>query len=274
MNKYTIIGYVLLLIIFIGCDTGSVDTGHQYKYPLDIGNRWEYHRDCVIYSFTDSTKTDTIEVFKTDDSCSVIVVQEVTLKDTINTIQLMEQDWDDSTINTGYYYYQERDTGLFLIAYQNPYLLAIPKTGNTIQILNEPLIPKHLKELFYENLNPLTKTNGSNIIFEEIPVYVLKYPLEVGSRWNYRQENYPWRMVKEVIQDTTVNIASGTFYCFHVRMSYVLSEFKVAIDDFLSDEGLVLRIIRTCGKLVTIENENIYEQSIDKYELMNYDISN
>jgi len=274
MNKYKIIGYGLLLISFIGCDNNSVNTNDQYYYPLEIGNKWEYRRDYVFYSYTDSTKTDTIEIITGNDSCSVFVIQELTLKDTINTIQLMEQAWEDTTIITGYYYYQERDTGLFEIAYQNPYLLALPKIANTIQILNEPLIPIHLKELIYEQPNVLNKTNGSSIFYEEIPVYVLKYPLVIGSHWQYRQENHPWRMDKEVIQDTTVTVSSGTFNCYHIRMSYVKSELNVAFDDFLSDEGLVLRIIHIYGKSVNDKNEMIYEQLIDKYELMNYDVSN
>ncbi|MCG2716958.1 MAG: hypothetical protein L6422_11950 [Candidatus Marinimicrobia bacterium] len=263
----------IILMMIIGCEDEPTVPKENYTYPLSIGNRWEYHRDFTYCSYSDSTQTDTCGIISGYDTCSVIVVQETTLLDTIETIQLMEQTWEDSSIFVGLYYYEERDTGLFLIAYLNPYSSALPKSINRSNFLNEPLIPKHLKELYYGKLTRLNKlSENGKLYYEDPPVYSLKYPLEIGSYWTYRQEGHPWRMDRKVIQDTTITVPAGTFKCYQLRMDYMISETNVRIDDFIADEGLILRKVYLEGEVWDEYGNLLYSKLDDEYKLMNYEL--
>ncbi|MBU4444476.1 MAG: hypothetical protein L6422_00620, partial [Candidatus Marinimicrobia bacterium] len=186
----------ILTLFIIGCDDNTDTVDEPFRYPLSIGNRWEYRREWISYYYPDSTLSDSaIAVFSGHDSCSIIVVQETTILDSIETVQLMEQAWEDSTIIVGLYYYQDRDTGLFLLGYQNPYLIASPKPVIVKMPLFEPLMPNHLKRVMSSRLVRISST--LDIYYEDPPVYVLKYPLERDTNWVYRYQ--PWYMPKTVL---------------------------------------------------------------------------
>ncbi|MCG2716078.1 MAG: hypothetical protein L6422_07315, partial [Candidatus Marinimicrobia bacterium] len=71
--------------------------------------------------------------------------------------------------------------------------------------------------------------------------------------------------------DTTVILECGTFDCYKIRIYYEYSDTQVTIDDFIADEGLVLRKISTKGYLFD-NNNYVYNVWDDEYRLMNYDI--
>jgi len=265
----------IILLIIIGCEDEQTDQKEKYIFPLSIWNRWEYRREYIYTSF-DTTQTDTIEIISGYDSCSVIVVLEAILLDKIETVQLMEQAWEDSNIVVGLYYYQERDTGLFLIAYQNPYLFALPKYSNSLYFYGEPLIPDYLKRFFFKEISQIKKTSeNGKLHFEDPPVFVLKYPLEIGNYWTYRQEDQPFRIDKEVIQDTSITVPAGTFNCYQIRWIYDYAEpFKnltIHFYDFIADEGLILRKIYI-EAVTHIYDELRYSKLNDEYKLMDYEI--
>jgi len=259
----------ILVLFIISCDNNNNIDDEQFRYPLNIGNRWEYRREWISYSYPDSTLIDSlIAVRSGQDSCSIIVVQETTILDSIETVQLMEQAWEDSTVIVGLYYYQERDTGLFYLAYQRPYLNAHPKQVSMEAPLFEPLMPNHLKKVLVSELSKVNST--SKIYYIDPPVYVLKYPLERGSNWVYRYQ--PWYIQKTVLSDTTVILECGTFDCYKIRMTYKYSNTEVIIDDFIADEGLVLRKILSKGYAYDSLYNYIYTVWDDEYRLMSYDI--
>jgi hypothetical protein len=268
--KLILTGLVILLSV-IGCEDDTNPAEDQFVYPLAIGNRWEYRREFVVHNYPNATQTDScIDMISGSDSCSVIVVQQTRLRDSIETVQLMEQAWEDTSIVVGLYYYQERDTGLFEIAYQNPYLSALPKSTNSSWLLDEPLMPTHLKELFYGKLPRFNKPSDYGEIYYEDPaIFVLKYPLEAGASWIYRQEGHPWRMDREVIGDTTITVPAGTFDCFQVRLSYEHAKTIFIENDFIAKEGLILRKIDTQSE-ISEESGTIYSRWDDEYKLMNY----
>jgi len=266
-NTFFILAPFLLII---GCDDNSNRVDEPFRYPLTVGNRWEYRREYVMTSWPDSTMSDSlISTVTGDDSCSIIVVQETTILDSIPTVQLMEQTWEDSAVVIGLYYYQERDTGLFLLAYQNPYLNATPKPVGPETPIFEPLLPSYLKNAFAARLSKTQFIN--DIYYEDPPVFVLKYPLEVGTNWTYRYQ--PWYIPKTVLSDTTITLECGTFDCRVVRLYYDFSDVKVVIDDYIAGEGLVLRKISSKGYFY--DNNDNYTFSVfdDEYRLMNYDVA-
>ena len=267
----------VILLIIIGCEDEQTDQKEKYIFPLSIGNRWEYRRDYIHYICSDSIQSDTyVDTISGIDSCSVIVLQNTILLDSIKTVQLIEQSWDDSSIYVGLFFYQERDTGLFQIAYQNPNLLTLPKYSNSLYFYGEPLIPDYLKRFFFKEISQIKKTSeNGKLHFEDPPVFVLKYPLEIGNYWTYRQEDQPFRIDKEVIQDTLITVPAGTFNCYQIRWIYDYAEpFKnltIHFYDFIADEGLILRKIYI-EAVTHIYDELRYSKLNDEYKLMDYEI--
>lgn len=266
---------LFLIFFFVGCENDIEKNEDQYIYPLAIGNRWEYRRDYTTYFCSDSIQSDTyVDTISGIDSCSIIVLQNTILLDSIETVQLLEQFWDDSSIYVGLYFYQERDTGLFQTAYQNPNLPALPKYSNSFYFYGELLIPDYMKRFFFKDISQIEKTSENGTIhFEDPPVLVLKYPLEIGNYWTYRLENQPFRIDKEVIQDTLITVPAGTFNCYQIHWIYDYSEtFRdliIHFNDFIADEGLILRKIYIEG-ISYIDSEFRYSIFNDEYKLMDF----
>ena len=194
MKKLVWISWALILLIMLSCDTTTNLDGDKYPYPLSNGNQWEFRREYTSVTYSDSVARDSVlDSISGTDSISVIVAGKETLRDSIETTKLLQKAWEDTLVNIGEYYYQERDTGLFQIAHRNYYHHFLPKPTNNISPFNEPLMPQHLQKLIAKESGSFGKiTANDELRFEENPLYVIKYPLEMGTTWNYRKA--PWRI--------------------------------------------------------------------------------
>lgn len=264
---------LIILLSFLGCDSDTNIVEDQFTYPLSVGNRWDYRRDYIEYMFTNSSRADTLTTVSGSDSCSISVVQNIVLRDSIATVQLIGQDYVNGDTSVGLYFYQSRDTGLFEIAYQDPGLIVLPKPGGVGFLFTEPLMSQYFRKMIGLQIADLAKSAGANeLYFEDPPVFVLKYPLEVGSQWIYRLENHPWRIDKAVIGDTTVQVSAGTFDCYKIRLSYEFSATNVIIDDYIAKEGLIRREILFEGDISDMYGTALYCEWHEDYILMNYDL--
>lgn len=263
--------YMSLLLAFIGCETTTTNLeSEKYPYPLNPGNSWEFHRNFKMYTYPDSTELDSIigKISGTD-SVAMMVSGYATLRDSISTIKLLQESWQDTLITIGEYHYQTRDTGLFMIAYQNTYHFPLPKTTLGREYPAGPLIPGHIIKLFNENLSyPHKRVINNGLYFEEPPVYVLKYPLEKGVSWTYRYD--PFQIDKKVVKDTTISVPAGRFHCSQIRYIYFDWDIEIYIDDFIADIGLVLRKIETRGP--EGPRSDVFIITNDEYKLINYNL--
>lgn len=264
----------VLLVIFIalmmaGCDNimeNDANSEHEladgeYPYPLVAGNQWEFRREYKLVYYSDSTNRDSV-ISSTvgSDSIAVIVAGATTLQDSINTTEVFQEAWSDTLVNTSEYYYQQRDTGLFLIAYRHSYYPSLPKPTGMENYLSYPIIYDQIGK---HNISISNTGSTDELSFIEPPRQILKYPLEIGEDWCYRFE--PYKIDKKVIRDTTVVVPVGEFDCYQVRLKYYVGTW-VTIDDFISDNGLVLRKITTEGSIMT----SSYMVLNDEYKLMGY----
>lgn len=276
MKKLVWISWVLILLIMFGCDTTTNLDGDKYPYPLSNGNQWEFRREFRSDYYPDSLNRDSIiTTMAGSDSISILVAGREVLRDSIETTKLLQEAWEDTLVNIGEYYYQERDTGLFQIAYRNYYHYSLPKPTNSSKPFNEPLMPEHLQKLIAKKSGSFGKITGDDELrFEENPLYVIKYPLEMGTTWNYRKA--PWRIEKKVVADTNITVPAGSFDCYQVHSRYNIPGFngEVTINDFIADQGLILRELHT--ESMSYQNSFIdsalYNVWNDKYILMDYEV--
>lgn len=276
MKKLVWISWALILLIMLGCDTTTNLDGDKYPYPLSNGNQWEFRREYTSVTYSDSVARDSVlDSISGTDSISVIVAGKETLRDSIETTKLLQKAWEDTLVNLGEYYYQERDTGLFQIAHRNYYHYSLPKSTNHISPFNEPLMPEHLQKLIAKESGSFGKITGDDELrIEESPPYVIKYPLEMGSSWYYRKT--PWIIEKEVIADTNITVPAGSFDCYQVHSRYNIPGFngEVTINDFIADQGLILRELHTESMIYqnSFIDSALYNVWNDKYILMDYEV--
>ncbi|HMA62177.1 MAG TPA: hypothetical protein VKP78_05950 [bacterium] len=276
MKKLVWTSWALILLIMIGCDTTTNFDGDKYPYPLSTGNQWEFRREFKSDYYPDSLNRDSIiTTVAGSDSISILVASRETLKDSIETIKLLQKAWEDTLVNLGEYYYQERDTGLFQIAHRNYYHYFLPKPTNYSNPFNQPLMPEHLQRLIAEESGSLGKiTANDELRFEENPPYTIKYPLKMGTSWYYRQS--PWLIEKEVVADTNITVPAGSFDCYRVYSRYNIPESraKVTINDYIADQGLILRELHSESMIYqnSFIDSALYNVWNDKYILMDYEV--
>lgn len=91
------------------------------------------------------------------------------------------------------------------------------------------------------------------LIFEDPPLVSLRYPLELGDQWMFRDPasatGIGWRMDKVVIGFEDVEVSAGVFRCAVVSWLYdtdndgVWDDDFVRVTEYIADIGLVRRVV-------------------------------
>ena len=117
------------------------------------------------------------------------------------------------------------------------------------------------------------------VTLEDPPVVTLQYPLEPGSHWQMRAEGEPFRIDKEVVGRTEVEVPAGRFDCYVVQWTYPGSpslDEQVEFYDYIAAEGLVKRSIITKNVPVTTYSDPYGQMGIvdlrDEFELVSYQV--
>ena len=283
-NTIVVISLLLMIItLFPGCQQHATSPeDERYSYPLTIGNRWEFERDYVFYEYQDSISVSPpVDSMVGHDSSSVFVLQEITLFDTLETIQLIQQTWLDTGVTgephpqliTGTYYYQENETGLFLVGYDAGYMMIMPKQTATQHpvIIGPPIGPPSGKLLPANYFTRVSKTAENDVYFEDPPVHVLQYPIEPGAHWNYREPHEPFHMARTVRGDTTITVPGGTFSCTAIDWHWDRDhdgewDRTLTGTDYLAPEGIVKRVILWHSAPVAGEDRQRYLSGRDVYQ--------
>ncbi|MGD9899636.1 MAG: hypothetical protein AB7T22_10985 [Calditrichaceae bacterium] len=236
--------FIMLLLItsFTGCDDDSNDN-LNFEYPTTIGSKWHHQRIMQTINF-DSDSLEQIYGFND----TTLIISEITgsaiLRDSIETIVLNS---DGSR-----HYYQVKTDGLYMIAYENAGVgaLILPKRTlyTNLSFKNQHFSGlEEFSKVLLQQL-PLTKLVSDSIIFEEPPALTLKYPLQTGTRWNYRESNFPFKIEKQVTGQTILNLDIGSFECYRIQWYYDFDndgfiDYDISIEDYISKEGLIKRSI-------------------------------
>ena len=112
------------------------------------------------------------------------------------------------------------------------------------------------------------------IVVENPPKLGLKYPIEIGAEWTFR-ENDPWHIEKQIHDFEIISVPAGDFGCFVVRWLEDTDNDgsfndNLVFFDYIAEEGLIRRSILMANVLVIDEhgNELGFIDITDEYELV------
>ncbi len=244
----------------MGNDDNSEDENHTFTFPLEVGNRWEYTREMRFFNFRPDTTAnafkDTIYVF----SEILEIVRTEKLPGPVDTYVFHESEIEYDDIFEADTYYHEDETGIYMIAYDHAGTLALKPAGKeTIYFKGRYFNSVGEIITWIQDALPTAKTSLDSLAYEYPWPVCLRYPLEVGSHWTYRDANNPFRIDKRVEGTEEINVPAGTFTCYRIQWLFDIDENEewdddVAITDYICSKGLVRRYTVFKGMVRTSES--------------------
>lgn len=276
MKRHCLICSALLLLVLVACDP-SDDDPSGFRYPLAVGNAWEYECEWNTYFYSDSSVIPVYEDTTTFIyNVSAVITARETLRGTIHAFRFVAEMEENGMTFTGEEYLNNREDGLYLYAYRGGALNVVPKRLAAGRVVFKGRSFDSIAELVrtMEQALPLLRVLGDSLIFEDPPIKTLSYPLEVGETWIYRQADNPWRMDKEVIAQDSTTVPAGQFFCYQVRYLYDMDEDgewdeDIAVYDWIGEVGLVRRQARFSGMVhITASGDTVgYFDAVGVYRL-------
>ena len=275
--------YKLLLIglLIVGCDKSTEPqegNNNHFIFPLTEGNYWIYEGS----SHGISQQGDTVfSAIFTDTIYVNGIYSDTNISDTLEIFEIEIRESADIIKNTAnyttgqgtYYEYVKNDgDGLYSYGYTNA-----GATSVMIARKNETI------GTFYNNffLSPYLQYNqiNDNDILWDGPLHVIKYPLEMGSSWTYRQLNNPLRMDRIVVDDDfIIDNGNEIFSTYKIEMLYDMDNDMIWDNDasefmtYHSEVGIVMQTAEWSNTLPDDEDITIMHK---KYlVLKEYNISN
>jgi hypothetical protein len=251
MNIYYRLIFYILVCCFVSCSKAPDDTNDILKYPFNKNAVWNYNETVSFQNFRPSAPGATYHETTYTYTGSVSVLGEKFFHDTIQTIMVAE-------ISNGflyrYYekYYIQKPEGLYLYGYKGGGDLFAPKSNNFLRYKYKGIEFNGPKEIidYLETAKSGYFKKGDSIYIEQDPPMVYKYPIEVGTSWNYRKTSggSPFLINKKVIGKEFLSIHAGMFETYVVQWFYDLDtngvyDAGIDIKDYVSSKGLIKREI-------------------------------
>lgn len=252
----------LITIVFIlnGCSKAPDETDVIIKYPLEKGTVWEYNHTMAFTNFRPSISGTSYSETTYIQTGYVQVVGEKIFYDTIRTKQVLEVSHGLRT-SVSEKYYLEKPEGLYLYGYRGGSNFT-PKTSNSVrykfkgtQFNNPQEILEYLEGL----QNGLNKKSLDSINIEQIPLIVYKFPIDVGSQWNYRgaiSGGLFFRIDKKVVGMELVHLPIGVFSTYVIQWLYDMNsdgiyDADLEFKDYVCKEGLMKRVLKIKNIAIT-----------------------
>lgn len=229
----------LLLFIFIllSCKdnlTSHIDYIEDDYYPLKIGNEWIYKRSISYNNFEPDSLKDMFSDYK------FYVNVKVTRKTVLDSINLFELFETNDLFNSSYAYYANQPNGLYKYAYSNSPSYALPKRINSVQLKLDQLSFTNSFELlnFLKNGIVNSVNNDSVMVFDQ-PRLVYKYPMTIGSEWNFTSDFLI--IDKKIIGHEIIVINSNSYNCIKIMWDYKSQDFSNTIEyyEWVCEKGLI-----------------------------------
>lgn len=267
-SKSSFIAFSLLGALFLlpYCDDDTPeDVG--FRYPLAVGNTWEYTHKSETYYYSDSTAS------TYDDTTTMLLNIRVTVVDTASLgginglyriVSVESGEWD---VNQGANYYGQDEDGLYLYGYEGFGAISMPK-GHLTPASQESIL---FKGMYFNNVNELLRlfqeamvgffpsiVDSAKQTILDFPMVVLQYPLKQGTTWTLMHTPESLRIGKVVMGKEEVTVPAGTFECVKVQWLYDLDDdgewdADFFIEDYIGEVGLVQRVATILG--MTVMNE-------------------
>jgi len=255
-NRRLILLFLILLITSCKKNVNSISLDNdQFLYPLEVGNSWEYDRQFSTFNYR---SIDSLNYPRYDDSIhyyskiTVEVVRKETILDSVETsvIQSLETSSSMETFG-GEKYYKNQTEGLYTYAY-NMYGVGgngLPKRSNSEKIIFKGREFNSVYEIIQslDLISPnLYKISSDSIHYENPPVKILEYPLEISNEWIMRPAGYQITISKRMVGKEIIRLSSRVFLCNKIEWLYDLDknnqwDVDISVIDFIADEGLIKR---------------------------------
>ena len=279
----------LLTVSFLGalfllpyCDDDPPDEV-GFRYPLAIGNTWDYTRRWDLFHYTDSTASTYDDTTTMLFDIQVAVIDMASLGGLSGLYRIISTEssvWD--TIQGAHYYGQDEE-GLYLYGYEGYGGLSMPKV-RPASVSRSGIL---FNGRYFSNVNQLFQIiqdalpghfplvgDTTEPYIEDPPLVVLQYPLDQDTTWTYRYAYDPWRIDKVVIGEEEITVPAGAFECMKVKWLYDIDndgewDSDLFIEDYIGDVGLVKREITILGIISINELGEIvgYMDSMGRYTL-------
>lgn len=243
----------IIAFLFLSC---SENSRANFEFPLNPGNTWNYQHLINLYSYPMDTEfTGYVDSTTYVSDVTMLVSESVTLRDSIETFPVSSIEIDSTGTYTLTNYINADEDGMYILAYQGNGPIITPK-------LKKSKTSYRFQGKAYDSIHDILKIpldliprimikGIDGIIFEDQPVTVYPYPLEIGEQWRFRQIE-DWRIDKKIESRLNYRIELGTFDCYRIRWMYDMAgdgtwDDDIYIEDHLSRKGIIQRDIVITG---------------------------
>ena len=198
-TKSSLITISLLSAFFLlpGC---ADDPSDGFRYPLAVGNTWEYTHKWDTFYYTDSTASTYDDTTTMLFNVQVVVTDTASLGGTSGLYRMAATAHDSLNSYEGIQYYSQDEDGLYLHGHEGFGSLSMPKG----LLAREGQGGIYFKGMYFNNMNELFRlfqealpapylfrVDSTRQTIEDPPLEVLRYPLEEGTTWKFRETHYP-----------------------------------------------------------------------------------
>jgi len=242
--------YLLILfpaVFYISCSDNAqngnnIEPENNFKYPYSLNSYWYYTTKNVITNIRpDSIRKN----FDTDTLTGYGI--STFIKDTVlsdDTVRIFKNEYSfNGHVSVTREYFNQTDSGLIRKAYLSNGSGLGPYRNNISFFYGGKYYSSAYDIL--QDANNDFQGNDSVITFDDPPVKVIQYPLQVNAEWILTDE--PFLTIKKRYTGfEDINISGKNYYCMKINRLYYFNvnpDENLIFKDFFSKEGIQRREI-------------------------------
>lgn len=253
---YVITGF--LISIFLSCSDSPYGLGGLYDYPLEKGTVWEYENKIEFTNFRPTTPGQTYNDSVHFSTGRVESLDKFVFDNGVETYSLKSYEAMGTRLHPSYTFYIKTPEALYLYGYSGGSLLA-PKTNASAKLIFHGNTFYTFQSLI-DFIEQKVRNYSDSVYVETPPPIVYQYPLQVGSKWTFRDYGKPFLIKKEVIDTEIIRTPAGNFKAYAIRWYYDMDENgiydpDIIVTEYLHEVGLVKRVF-TIKNLTVASSDN------------------
>lgn len=240
--------YVLtlfLISIFLSCSDSPYGLGGLSNYPLEKGTVWKYENKIELTNFRPSTPGQTYNDTVYVSTGRVESLGKFVFDNGVETFSLRSYEDIENHLRPSLKYYIKTSEALYLYGYSGGSLIA-PKTNSSTKLAFNGKTFYNFQSLI-DYVEQKVNNYSDSIYIENPPPKVYQYPLQVGSKWIFRDYGKPFLIEKEVIGREIIRTPAGNFNAYAIRWYYDMDrngiyDPDIIVTEYLHEVGMVKRI--------------------------------
>ncbi len=248
MNRSAV--YLLIIfsaVFFSSCSDNSqngnnIEPDNNFRYPYSLNSYWYYTTKNVITNI----RPDSIRKFFNTDTLTGYGIS-VFFKDTVladDTLRIFKNEYSfNGHISVTREYFKQTDSGLIRKAFLSNGSGLGPYRNNINYLYGGKIFSSPNEKLLFAG-NEFFESD-SVITYDDPPVKVVRYPLEVNAEWILKQG--PFLTIKKKYAGfENLNVSGKNYYCMKIRRLYFFNvnpDENLNYTDYFSKEGIQRREI-------------------------------